>query len=123
MSGNSLIMLRPYKHEGSWVFDDDSVGLRREPFILGIDDMLDRMAESIPGAEAGFRLIVSARPFPGFAAKLEWQGEESGGNWYLWRAFGTRGWLCPALLKYFDAAPMELYAKAEPARRGGEGLG
>ena len=113
MSGNSLIMLRPYKHEGSWVFDDDSVGLRREPFILGIDDMLDRMAESIPGAEAGFRLIVSARPFPGFAAKLEWQGEESGGNWYLWRAFGTRGWLCPALFKFFPRAPRHIYAKAE----------
>jgi hypothetical protein len=23
------------------------------------------------------------------------------------------GWLCPALLKYFDHAPKELYAKAE----------
>jgi hypothetical protein len=24
------------------------------------------------------------------------------------------GWLCPALFKYFDAAPKTLYAKAEP---------
>jgi hypothetical protein len=26
---------------------------------------------------------------------------------------GIEGWLCPALFKYFDKAPAELYAKAE----------
>jgi hypothetical protein len=24
------------------------------------------------------------------------------------------GWLCPALLKYYDAAPPEIYVKADP---------
>ena len=113
MSGNSLFVLRPYRHEGTWMFDDESVGLRREPFVLGVDDMIDRMVAAIPGAHRGFRLIVSARPFPGHMAGLEWQEEEAGGNWYLWRESGLKGWLCPALGKYFEAAPPELYARAE----------
>jgi hypothetical protein len=27
------------------------------------------------------------------------------------------GWLCPALFKYFEAAPKDLYVKAEPLSR------
>ena len=34
---NSLGMIVPYKHQGMWVFDDEAVGLRREPFVAGID--------------------------------------------------------------------------------------
>jgi hypothetical protein len=32
-----------------------------------------------------------------------------GGNWY--HINGKEGWLCPALLKYFDTAPREIYAQ------------
>ena len=113
MSANSLYVLRPYKHEGSWVFDDESVGLVREPFVFGIDDMIERLVTSIPKANQGFRLVFSPQPFPGYAAKLEWRREEYEGNWYFSPTFGTEGWLCPALFKYFEAAPKELYAKAE----------
>jgi len=114
MSANSLYVLRPYKHEGSWVFDDESVGLIREPFVFGIDNMIERMVATIPNAEKGFRLIFSPGPFPGYAALLEWRREEMGGNWYFSPSFGIEGWLCPALFKYFDVAPKEFYAKAEP---------
>ena len=111
---NVISVLFPYKHEGMWVFDDPEVGLRREPFVFGIDDMISRLVNSIPEAENGFRLLFSPMPFPGYAAKLEWRREEYGGNWYFCSQFGIEGWLCPALFKYFDKAPPELYAKAEP---------
>lgn len=114
MSGNSLRVLRPYKDQGTWVFDDERVGLQREPFVLGIDVMLDRLTAHIPHADRGFRLIFSPRPFPGYAAKLELRREDSAGNWYFSPTYNLEGWLCPALFKYFDAAPTELYAKAEP---------
>lgn len=117
MNQNSLQVLHPYKDQGSWVFDDESVGLRREPFVLGIDDMIERLVAPIPNASRGFRLIFSPRPFPGHAAKLEWRREESGGNWYFSPTFGIEGWLCPALFKYFATAPKKLYAKAEPLRK------
>ena len=32
---NAVIAIHPYKSGGLWVFDDDSVGLRQEPFIAG----------------------------------------------------------------------------------------
>ena len=111
---NSINLIIPYRYEGMWVFDDLEVGLRREPFVFGIDDMISRLVSSIPEAENGFRLLFSPRAFPGYAAKLEWRREEYGGNWYFCSQFGIEGWLCPALFKYFDKAPPELYAKAEP---------
>ncbi len=114
MNANSLFVLRPYRYQSSWVFDDPAVGLAREPFVFGIDEMIDRLVAASPQAEQGFRLIFSSQAFPGYAAKLEWRREEAGGNWYFSPTFGIEGWLCPALFKYFEAAPKELYVKAEP---------
>jgi hypothetical protein len=112
---NALGVIAPYKYQGMWVFDDPAVGLRREPFVSGIDKMIDLLVAAIPDADRGFRLIFSARAFPGHTVKLEWRREESGGNWYYCPQFGIEGWLCPALFKYFDKAPVELYARAEAA--------
>ena len=111
---NQIGVICPYKWQGMWVFDDPAVGLVREPFVSGIDEMLDRLTASIPNAEAGFRLLFSAQPFPGFTVKLEWRREEYGGNWYFSPTLGIEGWLCPALFRYFEQAPRELYGKLEP---------
>ena len=111
---NAIGVIAPYKYEGMWVFDDAAVGLVREPFVAGIDTMIDRLVTSIPDAERGFRLLFSPTPFPGHTVKLEWRREEYGGNWYYSPQFDIEGWLCPALFKYFDKAPRELYGRAEP---------
>ena len=111
---NSLFVITPYKHEGLWVFDDPAVGLVKEPFIAGIDTMIDKMVANIPNADRGFRAVFSAQPFPGADFKLEWRREESGGNWYYSDQFKMEGWLCPALFKYFPTAPREIYVKVEP---------
>ena len=110
---NTIGILAPYKYEGMWVFDDPATGLVREPFVSGIDQMIDRAVAEIPHAERGFRLLFSATPFPGFTLKLEWRREEFGGNWYYASQYDLEGWLCPALFKYFDQAPRELYCRAE----------
>ncbi|MEY2555423.1 MAG: hypothetical protein QOF93_567 [Verrucomicrobiota bacterium] len=111
---NTLLVIAPYKYQGTWVFDDPAVGLSREPFIAGIDTMIDKAVADIPNAEKGFRAIFSASPFPGVNWKLDWRREESGGNWYYSDRFKMEGWLCPALLKYFPTAPREIYVKIEP---------
>ena len=116
---NSLFVIAPYKHEGMWVFDDPAVGLSREPFIAGIDTMIDKMVVGIPNAQKGFRAVFSATPFPGHSEKLEWRREESGGNWYYNERFQMEGWLCPALFKYFPKAPREIYVKVEPKNQAG----
>ena len=111
---NALLIIAPYKYEGMWVFDDSAVGLSREPFIAGIDTMIDKAVAGIPNAQSGFRAIFSAASFPGSQFKLEWRREESGGNWYYSPEFKMEGWLCPALFKYFPTAPREIYVKVEP---------
>ena len=113
---NSIGLIAPYKYEGLWVFDDPQVGLTREPFVAGIDTMIDRLVGSIPDAGKGFRLLFSAAPFPGYTVRLTWRREEYGGNWYYSPQFHMEGWLCPALFKYFDKAPAELYVRAEPKK-------
>ena len=110
---NSLFVIVPYKYEGIWV-DDPRTGLVREPFVAGIDTMLDRLTAEIPAAEKGFRLIFSEKPFPGCQVKLEWRRTEYEGNWYYSPDYQMEGWLCPALFKYFPHAPRELYGRAEP---------
>lgn len=111
---NAIQIIAPYRYEGQWVFDDPATGLVREPFVAGIDTMIDRLVEAIPDAESGFRLLFSPSPFPGYTIRLEWRRLEYEGNWYYCPAMDLEGWLCPALFKYFEVAPPELYARAMP---------
>lgn len=111
---NAMLVIYPYRQpEGTWVFDDERVGLAQEPFISGVPEMIDRLVEGIPNAPNGFKLLFSVNPFPGYQAELTWLREEFGGNWYTWQAQGMEGWLCPALFKYFESAPTKIYCKAE----------
>tara|TARA_Y100000310_G_C20473864_1_gene711424 strand:+ start:319 stop:747 length:429 start_codon:yes stop_codon:yes gene_type:complete len=115
---NSIFEIHPYWNGGTWVFDDDSVGLVREPFVAGMPEILDSMVKNIKNAEKGFRLIFSATPFPE-AYKLIKIREEIGGNWYRTENKPYReGWLCPALANYFPEAPNDIYAKAEELPKG-----
>jgi hypothetical protein len=108
---NSLFVIAPYKFEGMWVFDDPKVGLSREPFVGGADTIIDLLTEHLPNASAGFKLIFSPTPFPGYTARFTWNRAEYEGNWYTWPERGIEGWLCPALFKYFETAPKELYVQ------------
>ena len=110
---NALTVIAPYKYQGMWVFDDAAVGLNKEPFIAGIDTLIDQATADIPDAEHGFRAIFGASAFPGANLKLEWRRAESGGNWYYSPQFKQEGWLCPALFKYFSSAPREIYVKIQ----------
>ena len=110
---NALMVIAPYRYEGTWVFDDASVGLVREPFVAGVPEMIDDLVRDIPNAAQGFRLTFSAGPFPGAQVGLERVREEAGGWWYR-HPDGREGWLCPALFEYFEQAPERLYARADP---------
>lgn len=122
---NQLGVIYPYVVNGLWVFDDPTVGLTREPFIAGIDKMIDTLTKDIEDAKNGFRLIFSADPFPGYNTVLNWVEEDKPitkaqgllgfqrGNWYHHPDTNSEGWLCPALLKYFKTAPKHLYVKLE----------
>ncbi len=114
---NQIQVIAPYWHAGTWVFDDPDTGLTREPFVMGIPEMMNDLVKEIPNAGDGFRLLFSPAPFPGYQRRLEWVREEMGGNWYRADEPPMEGWLCPALFRYFDQALRELYVKAEGITR------
>lgn len=110
---NELLVIAPYWYQGTWVFDDDRVGLVREPFVLGVPEMIDLLVEDIPNAREGFRLTFSARPFPGYTQELRRGRSDCEGYWYSQKDPPMEGWLCPALFRYFEKAPEKIFVKAE----------
>ena len=114
---NQIKVIQPYWANGTWVFDDVATGLKAEPFVQGIPEMIDRMVADIPEARKGFRLTFSADPFPGHEIVVERGEPRSGGYWYHDPETGRRGWLCPALFRYFREAPPKIYAQADPIQR------
>ena len=117
MGGNVLFTIKPYKWEGMWVFDDERVGLDKEPFVGGADTIIDTAValKGIRNPAKGFLMVFSAGPFPGADLELEWVREEFDGNVYRWTQTGQEGWLCPALFHYFDEAPRKLYVQLRQA--------
>jgi hypothetical protein len=111
--GNQIHVIAPYRQAATWVFDDPAVGLKGEPFVSGIPEMIDALVQGVPRANRGFRLLFSAAPFPRYQVELIRLRSEYGGNWYRWTATDMEGWLCPALSKYFPEPPATLYARAE----------
>lgn len=114
---NQIRVIAPYWLDRAWVFDDDRVDLVQEPFVSGVPEMIDSLVADIPDARQGFRLLFSAAPFPGVQRRLQWVREEMGGNWYRADKPPSEGWLCPALFRYFETAPLELFVKAEALKR------
>jgi hypothetical protein len=112
-NNNSLLIIQPYWFGGTWVFDDPTVGLVREPFVAGVPEMIDDMivdaGMDLDASREGITLLFSATPFPGYQKQVKRVREELGGNWYVDDA-GHEGWLCPALFHYYDKAPETLYS-------------
>lgn len=111
---NVINVIQPYWYLDMWVFDDPRVGLSAEPFVGGADTMIDRVTSHIPDAKNGFNMVFSGTPFPNFQFRLDWQREDGSGNVYRSEELDAEGWLCPALLRYFETRPAELYVQVKP---------
>ena len=121
---NAIFVIKPYKWNGMWVFDDERVGLDKEPFVAGADAMIDTAVElkGLSNADEGFLMIFSAGPFPDADFEIEWVREDCDGNVYKARfdvegeVREMEGWLCPALNLYYPEAPKKLYVQLRKAR-------
>ncbi len=113
---NAINVIAPYRYLEMWVFDDAQVGLSAEPFVGGADTMIDMATSGIPDADKGFIMIFSETAFPGHQFRLEWRRVDGSGNIYYSPQFDSEGWLCPALFRYFDKTPPEIFIqiKAKP---------
>jgi len=113
---NAIMIIHPYKHKGDWVFDDEATGLVKEPFVAGADAMLDIVTSD--GKECS--LTFAGTDFPDRQHILHKVGPGVGGG----TIYSFEGkvnevdvaqdmWLCPALFKYFEAAPDKIYFKVK----------
>lgn len=128
--------LHPYLiNPSTWVFDDPTTNLHREPFVSGISEMISEIvrAKGIDGS-GGITIQFSQEPFEGCDAVLDWvrPGDPDrhferdsaawnrSGNWYRGEVNGTimEGWLCPALGKYFSERPLRIAVKITHLREG-----
>jgi hypothetical protein len=114
---NAIMIIAPYRYNGTWVFDDPSAGLKREPFVAGVPEMIDVLVKDVSNSQDGFRLLFSANPFPGYQKKLAWLRGDQGGNFYKLDDPPMEGWICPAMFRYYKDAPPNLYVKAEPLQK------
>jgi hypothetical protein len=114
---SQIMVIRPYKWEGVWVFDDPAVGLDKEALVAGMPELIEIATKraGIANPEKGFVVLFSKDPFPAAQVCLEGVREEWGGNVYCWPEVGKEGWLCPALFRYFDHAPEHLYVEVRAA--------
>jgi hypothetical protein len=75
---NSLYVLKIYNHEGTYVFDDPQVDLVREPFVMGMPEIIEHQ---MGGPIDTFTAIFSAAAFPGYNTVLKRLHPEYGGTW------------------------------------------
>ena len=64
-TANPIHTIKPYRWNGTWVFDDLAVALVREPFVCGIPEMIDEAMRHVPhvllrSARRGLHRIISA---------------------------------------------------------------
>ena len=113
---NSIMIIHPYWKHKTWCFSDEVTGLVAEPFFSGIPQIINTLLEKEFDIEAptdNFTAIFSATPFPNYTGVLNHvESDEYGvGNWYQYE--DMKGWLCPALFKYFSEAPKQIYVKVQ----------
>jgi hypothetical protein len=119
-----VLTLYPYLlNRSCWVFDDERTGLKEEAFVAGMSEMISRMVgiKRLPNAARGFALSFADRPFAGHDVEIRWlRAESGGGNWYAGDVAGEamEGWLCPALLLYFQEPPPRIFVRCEPLPTG-----
>jgi hypothetical protein len=115
---NAIHTILCYWTGSTWAFDDAARGIIREPFVSGADSILT-LAALRAGVQDprtnGFTLTFSEQPFPGFQACAARGLPEHSGFWYT--SMGVDGWLCPALFKFFEAAPLHIYFMVKEATR------
>jgi hypothetical protein len=115
---NAIMCLRPWKEGPLWLFDDERVGLRAEPFVQNASALIDelvRMNKVKRDKEGKISLLFGPNKFPG-SVELELADVEPEGRGvtYVWHEKKMDAWLCPAFYKYFQVgrAPRQLFVAA-----------
>ena len=116
---NNVNYIYSYVHNGAWVFDDESRELDKEPFVEGADLLLDAMSGRDKSEYIDRCAFYFAEtPLPNWDVQLKMHGHDGYDGTYYKVDFPEKNvknegpiWLCPALLKFFDKSPQNIYVK------------
>lgn len=106
------MIIKVYRHCGTWAFTDKARELVHEPFVAGIPEIIDHFVSTNGTQDQETHSITfSGSDFPGSQGVLQRGRPESGGFWYHFMSLSKTldGWLCPATLKYFNEHPEHLF--------------
>ncbi len=113
-----IISLFVYKDERfRWVFDDKEKGIAQEPFVAGMDEVLDHLSKDIPNAVFdGFNLHIqefigsNERPTVVLCHHTAFSHPILGqSNYYYWEEMDRmKVWICPVLYRYVSKTPQIL---------------
>ena len=114
-SGNAMMHLNLYKTGTTWQFDDAVFGIKAEPFVLGMSEIISSYLDK---KKKKCKAIFSLNEFPG-CDTLTLIEPDSGGGWYTVTdsenpgTKGMKGWLCPVTRVYLQDIPEKIYYKVE----------
>ena len=78
---------------------------------MGIPEIINKAVAHLHDPQAGFTVLFNNTGLPSADVVLKKLDIDSGGTWYEQEGTGLKGWLCPALFKYYPVAPEKLYIK------------
>ena len=91
-------------------FDDESRGIRDEPFVEGADLILKKVVK-LRGLKYPVRIQFGLDYFEGADGSAIKTHDSGGGGIYM-TPYGM-GWLCPCVVKYFGEVPQEIWFKLD----------
>lgn len=123
MSNNAMFSIKVYRHPNiktTWVFDDDTVGLKAEPFVLGASELIDYHLKlkniksrkpvltfsqvEVPNADIILTRTKAYGILPGDGTSDDFRSGD------FIDQYGNKCWLCPAQLLYFKQVPEKIWA-------------
>ena len=107
-------VIYPKRTGGRWYFEGPAIDALPYYFnLLGMNDIIERIAADIPGAESGFKLSFDNNEFAGYRFRLERGQARDGGYWYFSPELKLMGWLGSELKNIFGDFPERIYANYE----------
>jgi hypothetical protein len=87
---NAVYSIRPYRWQNMWVFDDERVGLVKEPFVMGIPEIINKAVAHLPSPQQGFTVLFNNTGLPSADVVLKKVETESNGTWYEQEGIGLK---------------------------------
>lgn len=117
MEDFGILELFVYKDERfRWVFDDKGNGLSQEPFVAGMDEVIDLLTVNLPNhGYDGFKFCMREH-YPDDEVAIELTHYETmkhpllgNSNYYWCEKLNKKVWLCHNLYKYVNHAPQVIF--------------